>query len=153
MRGRLWHCRETRANLAGSASGSELEPTSLAEIFDDIRRVADAVEVRGRAEKLIGNLSERVENVRKRAARITHRPRCFLMEWVDPLFLFRSLGTGIGRYRGWSRSVRPKASAVGADRLASSVECTSEFIVLALCGYDIAPRTLRLRIAQAISCF
>src|SRR5947208_3377694 len=80
----------TVAKLAQTLPGPprvvNLEPTSLAEIFDDIRRVADAGEVRGRAEKLIGNLSERVENVRKRAARIPHRPRCFLMEWVDPPF-------------------------------------------------------------------
>ena len=63
-----------------------LEPTSLADIFGDIRRVADACDVRERAEKVIGSLSERVKNVRERAAMIPDRPRCFLMEWVDPPF-------------------------------------------------------------------
>ena len=63
-----------------------LEPASLADIFDDIRRVADACTAHERAETLIGSLSERVQNVRERAARIPDRPRCFLMEWVDPPF-------------------------------------------------------------------
>jgi iron complex transport system substrate-binding protein len=72
--------------LPGPPRVVNLEPTSLADIFGDIRRVADACDARERAEKLIVNLFERVENVRKRAATIPDRPRCFLMEWVDPPF-------------------------------------------------------------------
>src|SRR3954467_12860407 len=56
--------------LPGPPQVVNLEPRSLADIFDDIRRVAKACEVRKRAEKLIANLSERVENVRERAAKI-----------------------------------------------------------------------------------
>src|SRR5215471_14092130 len=80
----------TVAKLAQTLSGPpqvvNLEPTSLAEIFGDIRRVADACEVHGRAEKLIGDLSERVENVRRRTAMFSNRPCCFVMEWVDSPF-------------------------------------------------------------------
>ncbi len=72
--------------LPGPPQVVNLEPRSLADIFDDIRRVAKACEVPKRAEKLIANLSERVENVRERAAKIPDRPRCFLIEWVDPPF-------------------------------------------------------------------
>src|SRR5881394_3639084 len=57
----------TVAKLAQTLPGPprvvNLEPTSLADIFGDIRRVADACDTRERAEKLIGNLSERVEYV------------------------------------------------------------------------------------------
>ena len=72
--------------LPGSPRVVNLEPTSLVDIFDDIRRVADACDVRERADTLIGNLSERVENIRERATRVSDPPRCFLMEWVDPPF-------------------------------------------------------------------
>ena len=65
----------TVAKLAQTLPGPprvvNLEPTSLADIFEDIRRVADVCDVRERAEKLILNLSERVEDVRKRAAMIS----------------------------------------------------------------------------------
>src|SRR5439155_21756933 len=63
-----------------------LEPSSVSDIFDDIQRVADVCGVPERAEQLIARLSERVAIVRQRAARTTSRPRCFLMEWVDPPF-------------------------------------------------------------------
>src|SRR5207247_9228796 len=63
---------DTVAKLAQTLPGPprvvNLEPKSLADIFGDIRRVADACDARERAEKLIVNLFERVENGRKRAA-------------------------------------------------------------------------------------
>src|SRR5262249_10596116 len=73
----------TVAKLARTLPGSprvvNLEPTSLADIFDDIRRVAALCDVPKHAEKLIANLSGRVEKVRKRAETNTDWPRCFLM--------------------------------------------------------------------------
>src|SRR6266487_934389 len=47
-----------------------LEPSSLSDIFDDVRRVARACDVAERAEKLVAKLSARVEVVRKRAANV-----------------------------------------------------------------------------------
>src|SRR4029079_17775680 len=44
-----------------------LEPSSLSDIFDDIRRVAEVCDVHDRADKLITELSNRVEAVRRRA--------------------------------------------------------------------------------------
>src|SRR5437867_7053603 len=70
--------------LPGPPKVVNLEPTSLSDIFDDIRRVAEACCVSARAEQLVASLSERVEIVRRKADRISHRPRCFLMEWVNP---------------------------------------------------------------------
>src|SRR5882762_5502870 len=60
--------------LPGPPQVVNLEPTSLAEIFDDIRRVADACGVPERARSIIASLSERVGAVRLRADRISHRP-------------------------------------------------------------------------------
>src|SRR5438132_8074358 len=70
----------TIARLAGTLPGPptvvNLEPSSLSDIFDDIRRVGSACGVLERAEKVVGGLSARVETVRQRAARIPERPRC-----------------------------------------------------------------------------
>src|ERR1700757_3347949 len=63
--------------LPGPPQVVNLEPTSLNDIFDDIRRVAATCDIQEQAEKLIASLSERVENVRERAARISERQRCF----------------------------------------------------------------------------
>jgi len=131
----------TVAKLAQTLPGPprvvNLEPTSLADIFDDIRRVADACEVRERAEKLIVRLSERVEKVRKRAATIPDRPRCFLMEWVDPPFCSGHWGPELveiaGGYDSLGRKHRPSAQIDWHHVL----NVRPEVIVLALCGYDV----------------
>src|SRR5947208_12685946 len=70
--------------LPGPPQVINLEPSSLSDIFDDIRHVAEACGVTERGDEVIANLSVRVEAVRGRAAQILRRPRCFLMEWVDP---------------------------------------------------------------------
>jgi iron complex transport system substrate-binding protein len=123
--------------LPGSPQVVNLEPSSLNDIFCDIRCVAKACDVPERAEKLIVNLSERVENVRERAARIPDRPRCFLMEWVDPPFCSGHWGPELveiaGGYDPLGRKHRPSVQTDWQEVLAAR----PEMIVLALCGYNI----------------
>lgn len=131
----------TVAKLAESLPGPSrvvnLEPTSLADIFDDIRRVAQTCDVPRRAEKLIGNLSERVENVRERAAMISDRPRCFLMEWVDPPFCSGHWGPELVEIAGGHDSLGRKHQPSAQIDWQQVLDARPEIIVLALCGYDI----------------
>ena len=132
---------DTVARLAQTLPGPpqvvNLEPTSLADILDDIRRIADACDVRERAEKLIRDLSERVENVCGRAMRISERRHCFLMEWVDPPFCsghwVPELVEIAGGYDPLGRKYQPSAQIEWQQVL----DAHPEVIVLALCGYDI----------------
>jgi iron complex transport system substrate-binding protein len=131
----------TVAKLAQTLPGPprvvNLEPTSLADIFGDIRRVADACDARERAEKLIVNLSERVENVRKRAATIPGRPHCFLMEWVDPPFCSGHWGPELINIAGGQDSLGRKHQPSAQIEWQQVLDARPEIIVLALCGYDI----------------
>src|SRR5438105_15709586 len=61
------------ATLPGPPQVVNLEPSSLSDIFDDIRRVADACGLSDRAREVIEKLSARMEAVRERASRIEHR--------------------------------------------------------------------------------
>ncbi len=130
----------TVAQLAETLPGPphvvNLEPSRLSDIFDDIRRVAEVCGVSPVADEVIAQLSARVDAVRRRASPTANRPRCFLMEWVDPPVLFRSLGTRAGRDRGRTGSVRSQASTLNADRLAGSARRSSG---------DHRSRALRLR--------
>src|SRR5207253_6892239 len=71
----------TVARLAETLPGPprvvNLEPSSLSDIFNDIRRVAQACGVVDRPDEVIAKLSARVEAVRDRASQTAHRPRCF----------------------------------------------------------------------------
>ena len=119
---------ELAQTLPGPPEVVNLEPTSLADIFDDIQRVAETCEVPERAEELIKNLSERSED--------SGSTTLFSDGMGRSAVLFRSLGTGTRRHCGRARFVRAKASAVGTDRVAASVECASR---------DYRACTLRIR--------
>ncbi len=123
--------------LPGPLQVVNLEPRSLADIFDDIRRVAKACEVPKRAEKLIANLSERVENVRERAAKIPDRPRCFLIEWVDPPFCSGHWGPELVEVAGGQDPLGRKHKPSAQIDWQEVRDARPEIIVLALCGYDI----------------
>jgi iron complex transport system substrate-binding protein len=123
--------------LPGPPRVVNLEPTSLADIFDDIRHVAEACDVAERAEKLIGDLSERVENVRQRVGSIPDRRRCFLMEWVDPPFCSGHWGPELVEIAGGHDPLGRKHQPSAQIDWQQVLDARPEIIVLALCGYDI----------------
>jgi len=131
----------TVAKLAQTLPGPprvvNLEPTSLADVFDDIRLIAQACDVPDRGEELIENLSARVENVRKRAATISYRPRCFLMEWVDPPFCSGHWGPELVEIAGGDDALGRKHQPSAQIEWQQVLDARPEIIVLALCGYDI----------------
>jgi len=123
--------------LLGPPQVVNLEPSSLSDIFDDIRRVAEVCDVPDTADKIITQLLNRVEVVRRRANTIVHRPRCFLMEWIDPPFCSGHWGPELveiaGGYDPLGRKHQPSAQIEWQE----VVHAQPEIIVLALCGYDI----------------
>jgi len=124
--------------LPGPPQVVNLEPTSLSDIFDDIRRVADACGVLWRAEKLVTRLSERVGLVRRRAKRVSYRPRCFLMEWVEPPFCSGHWGPELVEIAGGCDSLGRRHQPSAQVDWRAVVNIRPEIIVLALCGYDIS---------------
>ena len=132
---------DTVARLAETLPGPpqvvNLEPSSLPDIFDDIRRVAEVCGVLNRAGKVITQLLNRVEAVRRRANTIVHRPRCFLMEWVDPPFCSGHWGPDLveiaGGYDPLGRKGQPSAQIEWQQVL----DVRPDIIVLAFCGYSI----------------
>jgi iron complex transport system substrate-binding protein len=131
----------TVARLAGTLPGPpqvvNLEPSSLSDIFDDVRRVAKACGASHRADKLVAELSTRVEAVRERAARIPCRPRCFLMEWIDPPFCSGHWGPELIEIAGGHDPLGRKHKPSVEIKWEAVLEARPEIIVLALCGYDV----------------
>ena len=128
--------------LPGRPEVVNLEPISLADIFGDIRRVGETCDVPQRAEKLIADLSERIASVRERAASLTSRPRCFLMEWVDPPFCSGHWGPELVEIAGGYDPLGRKHQRSAQIDWEQVLDARPEIIVLALCGYDI-PRARR----------
>jgi iron complex transport system substrate-binding protein len=123
--------------LPGSPQVVNLEPSSLSDIFDDIRSVAEVCDVPERAHKVVVRLSGRVEAVRRRANRIANRPRCFLMEWVDPPFCSGHWGPELVEIAGGLDPLGCKHQPSVQIDWQQVLDARPEIIVLALCGYDV----------------
>jgi iron complex transport system substrate-binding protein len=130
------------ATLPGPPRVVNLEPLTLSEVFGDVRRVAAAAGAPERAEPVVASLLRRVEAVRARAAASPTRPRCLLLEWVDPPFASGHWNpelveiAGGQEVLGWSGE---PARRVGWDEV---IRADPEVVVLACCGFDL-PRTLQ----------
>lgn len=119
-----------------------LEPSSLADIFEDIRRVALSVGVPERAERVVSSLAERVEKVRSRAARVARRPRCVLLEWVDPPFASGHWNPELVEIAGGEEPLGRKGEDSRRVPWDSVREAAPEVLVLACCGCSVE-RTLQ----------
>jgi iron complex transport system substrate-binding protein len=132
----------TVARLAETLPGPprliNLEPSSLSDIFDDIRRVGVACDVPARADDVVARLSERVEAVRGRASRAAQRPRCFLMEWVDPPFCSGHWGPELVEIAGGEDPLGRKHSRSVEIAWENVLDAEPDIMVLALCGYKVA---------------
>ena len=114
-----------------------LEPTSLADIFFDIRRVATALNAEARGEALVTRLSARVEAIRERTSSLPRRPRCVHMEWVDPPFCGGHWNPELVEIAGGDDQLgRPGQPSVGVTWDAV-VEAQPEVLIIACCGYTI----------------
>jgi iron complex transport system substrate-binding protein len=128
------------ATLPGSPRVVNLEPTRLADVFDDVRRIATALGVPERGERVVAELQARVAAVRSRVAAASRR-RCTLLEWIDPPF----------RGGHWVPELLEAAGGIdplgrtGEDAAAITWDAIRdadpEVLVLACCGYPIE-RTL-----------
>ncbi len=125
------------ATLPESPEVVNLEPTSLADIFSDIRRVANVCRVPSRGDDLVARLSARVDRVRERTASIPSRRRCFLMEWVDPPFSSGHWGPELVEIAGGNDPLGRKRKPSMQIAWQQILDARPEIIVLALCGYDL----------------
>jgi iron complex transport system substrate-binding protein len=123
--------------LPGPPQVANLEPSSLADIFDNIRHVAEVCGVHERADELITRLSDRIEAVRRRVNRVGNRPRCFLMEWVDPPFCCGHWGPELVEIAGGHDPLGRKHEPSVQIDWREVLDARPEIVVLALCGYDV----------------
>ncbi len=116
-----------------------LEPNALADVWDDIRRVARALGAPGRGEALVAKLQARVDAVAERARGLPRR-RVACIEWIDPLMaagnwmpelVERAGGENLFGAAGRHSPFLDWSDVVAAD---------PEVVVVTPCGFDI-PRT------------
>src|SRR5262249_41877622 len=86
-------------------------------------------------------LTERVEKIKARVSHVKHRPRCFLMEWIDPPYCTGHWGPELVELAGGTEPLGLKGKDSVRIPWQSVLEAQPEVIGLACCGNDV-PRTL-----------
>jgi iron complex transport system substrate-binding protein len=120
-----------------------LEPNNLADVWNDIRHVAEALRIPQRGESLIASLDERLINLRARSsAAVATRPTVAAIEWLGPLMAGGNWMPELIEMAG-GRSLFARAGE-HSDWLdwASLIEADPEVILLVPCGFKIA-QTIR----------
>jgi iron complex transport system substrate-binding protein len=114
-----------------------LEPNNLEEIIDNIRLVGRIAGKASEAEELASRLSQRIDTVKEKTARVRYRPRIFFMEWLEPPWAgghwVPQMADYAGGIEGLGNLGRP-SQKISWSRV---LDYQPEIIVLSPCGYDL----------------
>ena len=126
------------AALAVAPAVVSLGGTTLEGVWDDVRRVGDAIGRRAEADALIASLAARMRRVHEtlKAARAP-RPRVAVIEWIDPLFVAGHWSPELVRRAGGIDVLaEPGAHSVQID--VDAVRAADpEVLLFAPCGFDV----------------
>ncbi|MFZ0967655.1 MAG: cobalamin-binding protein [Candidatus Acidiferrales bacterium] len=122
-----------------------LAPHSLADVWDDIRRVGEATGTEAAANALAKRLSAEVEAIRAAANSSRPRPRVACIEWLDPLFnaghWVPEMVECAGGIDVLAQAGKPSVQVASADVIAAR----PDVIVVMPCGYDAARAAIEFR--------
>jgi iron complex transport system substrate-binding protein len=133
--------------LHSSAAIVALEPNFLADVFGDIRRVADAVGIPDRGASLVAEIQTRMQLIVDQTARVA-RPRVATLEWVDPLM---SAGNWVPELVEMAGGTNLFGEAgvhspwLQWDELQAA---DPDMLLILPCGYDIAKAREELEVLQ-----
>ena len=122
-----------------------LEPYSVADIWKDILRVAEACDCSGRGEELVESLQSELILIHNFAHRSSWQPRVAALEWLEPLMCAGN----------WMPELIAMANAVPVFGSAGKhspylswedlVEADPDVIISMPCGFDIARTRTEMR--------
>ncbi len=125
-------------------------PSTLAEVFDQLRGIGAALGREERARRVIAELTERVTAVGERAAALLTRPRVACIEWLDPLM-------GAGNWMPEMVALAGGQNLFGQSGQHSPwlepealVAAGPEVIVLMPCGFDMERTRLELPLLEQL---
>lgn len=127
---------EVAARLPGPPRVLQQDPSSLAEVLEDVTRLGDAAGVSDRGHELRGELEGRLVTVRAAVAS-ADRPRVIALEWLDPPFVGGHWIPEMVAIAGGEDIAGPsgaKSPEVGWEKLSS---LDPDLVVVMPCGWYV----------------
>jgi iron complex transport system substrate-binding protein len=125
-----------------------LAPYSLADVFTDMQRVAEALGAPERGDKLVHDLQMRCAEIRELASTLKNRPTVACIEWIEPMMAAGNWMPQLIEMAG-GRNLFGKAGEhspwMKFEELAAA---DPEVIVIAPCGFGIPRASEELHLLQ-----
>lgn len=114
-----------------------LEPNTLADVFADFKRVADALGVPERGQQLVADIQQRMAFIAQRSRHLP-KPRVATIEWIDPLMSAGNWMPELIELAGGSNLFGMAGEHSPWLTWDALQKANPDVIVILPCGYDMA---------------
>ncbi|MCX7878436.1 MAG: cobalamin-binding protein, partial [Ignavibacteria bacterium] len=113
-----------------------LNPASLQEIFEDIRRIASAI--KRNPETVIDKMKSKIEEVRQRTASLKNKPRVAFIEWIKPIFIGSNWMPELIEIAGGIPLFGESGKKSHIIEFSELVKSDPDVIIIAPCGFKLS---------------
>lgn len=113
-----------------------LAPSTLAEVWESIAEIADALDLSSHGRILVKGLKTRMVDVIAKACVVKHRPSVVCLEWIDPLMNAGHWIPDMVELGGGSDVLGESGKAAKVLRVQELIEKNPEILILMPCGFD-----------------
>ncbi|WP_323191617.1 cobalamin-binding protein [Halostella sp. PRR32] len=113
------------------------DPHSLADLYDDVRRIGAATDRANRAAALVDELRERVESVETRAEAAESMPAVAVLDWMDPVMVAGHWVPELVDIAGGDYEMADPGDRSRPREFAAVCEYDPDVLVAAPCGFDL----------------
>jgi len=115
-----------------------LTPNSLADVWEDIRRVACALGIAEHGETVIAGLQARMRAISEKARAAREQPRVAAIEWIEPLMVCGNWTPELIEMAGGVNLFGEPGKHSGYITWDEMVKSDPDVMVIAPCGFDMA---------------
>ena len=130
--------RSVASWLASKPKIISLTPNALADVWDDIQRVADSLDIAERGNNVIASLKARICVISERARASNKRPRVACIEWIEPLMAGGNWTPELIDMAGGVNLFGEAGKHSGYFTWDELEQSDPDVIVISPCGFDIA---------------
>jgi iron complex transport system substrate-binding protein len=115
-----------------------LRPLRLSDIFDDIARTAEALDLVERGASLIAQMHARIRDLARRAAAAATRPRVLTIEWIDPVMIGGTWMPELVELAGGTALVTKPGDHAPTSTRDQLAALDPEVVLIKPCGFELA---------------
>jgi iron complex transport system substrate-binding protein len=130
--------RSVASRLASQPKIVSLTPNSLADVWDDIRRVAGAIGIAEHGETVVAALQAHMCAIAEKARAAKERPRVALIEWIEPLMATGNWMPELVEMAGGVNLLGERDKHSGYISWEAIAASDPDVIIVCPCGFDMA---------------